>query len=361
VMDMDSMSVVGVKRWTDDKDDTGANPTWISKMHVPLTGSAHPLMRPGTSSYVDVVVESPMASVFGHSIIDLYTFEGNTANAQARQRFASIRVDANQYFHSYGVTPNYVVLPLNLQMKMPNPLAVGPLMQLFAAGWKGIYLVDYTGKTQVFETEPFFHTHIINSFENDTGVVLDVGCYHGNPFGRGPLTDISLALNKTYRDAYSLRAVVRRLHFHLTGPLQGKTTTQDFPTSGRSPDFFKVNMARSGLPYCIYYAVEWWHDGETLADIAILKHDLCKGTRKYWSRPATYPGEPFFVAGTSNAEDDGALVFIALDGRRRHSIFVTLDARTMEELQVVDLPVHIPFTGHGHFVPQREPAHEVIV
>jgi len=34
---------------------------------------------------------------------------------------------------------------------------------------------------------------------------------------------------------------------------------------------------------------------------------------------------------------------------------------TMEELQVVDLPVHIPFTGHGHFVPQREPAHEVIV
>jgi len=33
---------------------------------------------------------------------------------------------------------------------------------------------------------------------------------------------------------------------------------------------------------------------------------------------------------------------------------VILDAGTFEELAVVDLPVHIPFTAHGNFVPSAE-------
>ena len=41
-----------------------------------------------------------------------------------------------------------------------------------------------------------------------------------------------------------------------------------------------------GLPYCVYYAVEWWHDAANYSSMAILKHDLCNGTRTYWSRPS---------------------------------------------------------------------------
>ena len=27
-------------------------------------------------------------------------------------------------------------------------------------------------------------------------------------------------------------------------------------------------------PYCIYYAVEWWHDDKNYASMAILKHNV---------------------------------------------------------------------------------------
>ena len=43
------------------------------------------------------------------------------------------------------------------------------------------------------------------------------------------------------------------------------------------------------------------------ASMAILKHNICTGSKTHWSRPATYPGEPFFIASTETgaAEDDG--------------------------------------------------------
>jgi len=246
-------------------------------------------------------------------------------------------------------------------MKMPSLVSVPTLLDDFEPSWKGIHVVDHTGAVQIFDTEPFFHTHIVNSFENETGIVFDVGAYQGNPFGKGPALDIDLFKNKSARDSAPGRSCIRRLHFHLAGPLKGKATHEDFVNPGRSSDFFKINMALSGLPYCIYYAVEWWHNGEAFASMAVLKHDLCKGTRKYWTRPNTYPGEPFFVPGPSGAEDDGAVVFIALDGTRKRSIFVTLDAGSFEELAVVELPVHIPFTAHGQFIPETVVAEKVVV
>mmetsp|Transcript_1766 Transcript_1766/g.5184 ORF Transcript_1766/g.5184 Transcript_1766/m.5184 type:complete len:98 (+) Transcript_1766:602-895(+) len=78
-------------------------------------------------------------------------------------------------------------------------------------------------------------------------------------------------------------------------------------------------------------------------------------------RARTHPGEPFFVAGGGGAEDDGSVIFTAIDGERRHSIFVVLDARTMQEASVTDLPVHIPFTAHGQFLPDKQAIETIIV
>merc|ERR1719272_581884 len=85
--------------------------------------------------------------------------------------------------------------------------------------------------------------------------------------------------------------------------------------------------------------------------MAVLKHNICNNTKTYWTKEHTYPGEPFFIA-TGNGEDDGLLVFVALDGPRGASDFVILDAKTFKEVAVVQLPVHIPFTAHGQFIPK---------
>ena len=63
--------------------------------------------------------------------------------------------------------------------------------------------------------------HVVNSFENETGVTLDVGAYDEPPFARTGALDIELFLNKTSRDSNSARAVVRRVHMHVSGPLAG--------------------------------------------------------------------------------------------------------------------------------------------
>jgi len=57
------------------------------------------------------------------------------------------------------------------------------------------------------------------------------------------------------------------------------------------------------------------------------------------------------VPGPSGAEEDGVLVFVALDGVKETSKLVILDAKTFTELEVAELPARIPFTAHGQFVP----------
>jgi len=116
----------------------------------------------------------------------------------------------------------------------------------------------------------FTHVHIINSFENETGVTVDVGAYvEGSPFEKSGAMDIPMFLNKSERDANPLRAVPRRVHLHLSGPLAGQATYQDFSKiDGSHTDFYKLNPAHYGKPYCYYYGTQWWHDGANYASMA---------------------------------------------------------------------------------------------
>merc|ERR1740130_369585 len=178
---------------------------------------------------------------------------------------------------------------------------------------------------------------------------MDLGTFDSIPFSPHALGTADF-LNKTARDAKNDDQYVERLHLHLAGPQKGSVTREKMSVPGRLTDFFKINDAMAGVPYCIYYAVEWTHDDKTHANMAVLKHNMCNNTKTYWTKEHMYPSEPFFIA-TGNGEDEGLLVFVALDGPRGASDFVILDAKTFKEVAVVQLPVHIPFTGHGQFIP----------
>merc|ERR1712113_1305022 len=161
--------------------------------------------------------------------------------------------------------------------------------------------------------EPFMHVHVVNAFENATGVILDVGAYHSPPFSKTGALDIHMFLNKTQRDANPSKAVMRRLHMHTSGPLAGNVTFTDFSQIPNShADFYRINDAYIGLHYCFYYATQWWHDGKNYASMAVMKHDVCSDTKTYWTRQDVYVGEPYFIANPSGQEDDGILVFVAL-------------------------------------------------
>lgn len=288
-----------------------------------------------------------------HNYIAIYSID--SSEAKTRTLLASVPTKAMQYLHSFGITENYVVLPMNLKMGMTASSLEHRVHMVdnFKEGWDGIHVVDLKGVVTRFDTEKFFHVHIANTFENATGVVIDISTAHHIPFEDGPLLTTAKFLNKTLRDGMKDMNHLVRYHLHMAGALKGSVTREVLTLPGRQSEFCKVSPSVNGKAYCHVYMNEWFHDDKSYASMAVLKQDLCKGTRQYWHRDNTYPGEPSFIprAGEGLDEDDGVVVFPVLDGEKRHSLFVVLDGKTFQELAVIALPTHIPFTAHGQFVP----------
>lgn len=341
--DYDTMDIRGDYQWKDG----GIMPKWIKPLHGPATGSAHPVRRPKTeSTWIEVMLEVGLTEALAVYTIDTRTMD--------RALLAHVPMKGFQYFHSFGVSENYVVLPCNLKMGGNGSAGGTSVIGAFGDGWNGIHVVDRAGNVRVFDTERFFHVHIANTFENETGIVMDLGTFQKVPFSYHTL-ETSMNFNKTERDTWQ-GTMTERIHMHLSGPLEGRVTREHLGLPRRQEDFFKINHHVWGLPYCVHYGVQWWHNDKDYASMAVFKHDLCRNTRTYWSKQHSYPSEPYFLpAGTGttpDAEDEGLLFFVTLNGARQASDFVVLDGKTFKELAVVELPVHIPFLAHGQFVPQ---------
>lgn len=144
---------------------------------------------------------------------------------------------------------------------------------------------------------------------------------------------------------------------HMTGPLKGQVTYEIFDQIPNSnSDFERINPRYNGLPYCTYWATEWWHDSVNYASMAVKKHNVCTNTLTYWHQDDVYVSEPYFLPNPTGGEDDGLVLVIALDGKKGNSKLLILDGKTMEEVDgaSASLPTHIPFTAHGEFFPRDD-------
>eukprot|EP00976_Prorocentrum_cordatum_P089660 1187811-Prorocentrum_minimum.AAC.2 len=324
---------------------------------MPLLGSAHPVQVAGSNRMVEVVME--LSSPDGSSEVVFYTL----SDGGERSALKTFRTTNLQYLHSFGVTENFATMPLNIKVDLTKVMPPNPpsLNRALVPDWEGLKVVSLSNSTDeilTFDTEPFFHVHVVNTYENETGLVFDVTSFDEPPFA-GPLVSLKEVLNKTARDSMTNLGTVRRLVLHFTGDKKGEVTTEDLSVRGRSTDFPTINPRFVGLPYCVYYATEWKHDDVSYATMAVVKHNICRGTRTYWHRKSWYPSEAVFVLQPSDeltlnsqeVEDDdwGNVIFVALNGRTGLSHFVMLDARTFTEVVNVELPLRIPFTAHGEY------------
>ena len=81
-----------------------------------------------------------------------------------------------------------------------------------------------------------------------------------------------------------------------------------------------------------------------------LKVDVVERGTRIWEESGSFPGEPVFVAAPdAEAEDEGVLLSVVLDGDRGSSFLLVLDARDLSELARAEVPHHIPFGFHGQF------------
>jgi len=337
--DLELLSVTGDHTWDDHM---------VQFMHTAPLGSAHPLPDPaGRGGTIGIAMSLPEG--LGKSFVDVYRLD--PATPKTRELLSRYSVEKMAYFHSFGLTEHYAIFPHNLafdSMAMFKTFGatIGSALQ---GHWDGIRVAQHNPASVdkeplIFQTEPFFHVHIANSFENATGIVLDISSSSSDPL----TTALTIAnqFNKTMRDAGD-KILMKRLHLYLSGDQKGKVTTQTLSVESRSTEFPRINPLFQSKEYCIYYATEWFHAGG-YASMAVLRHDVCKGERTYWAKKNWYPSEAVFVP-TGTEEADGVLVFTALDGVSGVSHFITIDATTMTEVANVALPVRIPFTAHGEF------------
>jgi len=261
-----------------------------------------------------------------------------------------------------GISERYAVLPLmHFEVSVANMFGGGGTISgAFVPRDIGkptqVVLLPQDGSKPTVFTHPsdVYFTHVVNTYENASAVICDIVTWAENPF-LGDAAVLSTYFSKKRRDAIMASSLVRWV-LHTAGPLAGRLEEQQLSALGRITDFPKINPRVAAKPYCLYWAVEWRHDDTNYATTAIVRQDVCRGTRTYWYRPNAYPSEPTFVPrsgtkshGQDEAEDAGVLLFTLLDGASGKSSLVELDARSMQVLTEADLNVTIGFTTHGEF------------
>jgi all-trans-8'-apo-beta-carotenal 15,15'-oxygenase len=128
--------------------------------------------------------------------------------------------------------------------------------------------------------------------------------------------------------------------------------------SERCCEFAMVNPEREGLPARFaWMAVAERETGNDPLQ-AIKKLDLHTGERLVWSAaPRGFVSEPLMVprpaasGETARAEDDGWVLCLVWNGARSASDLVILDAASLEEVAVLELPLAVPHGLHGSWAP----------
>jgi carotenoid cleavage dioxygenase-like enzyme len=273
-----------------------------------------------------------------------YRFFSLDPGASEPSVLASLPVREPAYMHSFGLTERWLVLA-------EFPLVVNPLA-LALSGRP--YIENYRWKPQLgtrftlvdrrsgaaaggFATEACFSFHHVNAYDDDGEVVVDLCAYDD------PRVIEDLYLERLRAGKPSATASLMRFRLDLArGSVRGERLCDG------DLELPRINYARcNGRAYRHVWGVAQGPSGWLERVVKVDTHD---GTRREWSEPDCYAGEPVFVARPDGSEeDDGVLLSVVLDAAGGRSFLLVLDAADLQELARAEVPHHIPFGFHGQF------------
>lgn len=294
----------------------------------------------------------------------------------------SFKVEKTSYTHSFGLTQgaNGKHVVVVAQPIIYNPLAIatsGTLQKGLIRSKDGqarfyIAPLEKDGKVvEVDAPDTLFFGHVVNSYCPSSGkFVVDVDKQHGLFFDRYSL---DVQRDKSRRDAWPLTEnnghkpgyqAVTRYEIDINSKVVTST-----PLFGKQPednienehDLFALHPDDIGKPYCGYWAWQSYYNSTSFASWAVVRTELCgqeaPRVAAAWHRPNVYPGEASFIPQPgSNDKTEGVLIFHAHDGSSGKSSLVLADAKTLTTIAEAELPVRVPFTVHGNWLPRMAPA-----
>ncbi|KAG0052336.1 hypothetical protein BGZ83_002729 [Gryganskiella cystojenkinii] len=338
--------------------------------------SAHPCVDPETNEHFNVLL------TFGPTA--LYKVARTRQSSRGPNHepdldiLAEIKSPRPTYMHSFSLTKRYVVInhwQCDFAAWGLSVVWTGNAWESFKAqdpnAKCSFYVVDREQGRHVatYECDPYFAFHAINAFDDGDDIVVDIAVYKDHTvIGEYYIDNLCSETGKPPQQAflrrYRLSNIPKQAVASGLAPSQppkpassqidfelDKSITFELPT---------VNSSRYLRDYRYIYAVSRSGQNRTLIQDRIIKIDLekvkkgdMKGSAKFWIEDQCTPSEPVFVA-TPNAteEDDGVLLSIVLDGRRRTGFLLVLDAQNLEEIARADMPPGkvAPHNLHGVFV-----------
>ena len=306
--------------------------------------TAHPHVDPTRGETINFLVQYGRRST--------YTMYRMPFGSKQRAPIVTIPTHRPAYIHSFGLTPNYIIL-------VENPLRVNPLDLLLRGRpfienyrWQAEEPVNFilvhrdSGAVTRFAAPPFFAFHHVNAFETDAAIIVDM-CAYDN-------ADIIKALYldnlRGKREPYLAPPVSQFRRYTLN--LKTGAATHEI-LSEQLVELPQINYQRvNGHAYRFAYGT-----GVDAANAAsfldrLVKVDIDQRTALMWQEAGCYPGEPVFVPAPESAsgdEYDGLILSVVLDARQKHSFLLVLDAPSFTELARCAVPHHIPFGFHGSF------------
>ncbi|XP_069703964.1 carotenoid isomerooxygenase-like isoform X2 [Periplaneta americana] len=290
------------------------------------------------------------------------------------------------YMHTFGITENYfVIVEQPLSVSVPAMIKSQILNEPMAANLQWyqdqqtqiLLLQRKDGKLfKTFLTEPFFYLHIINSFEEEDHLIIDICCYKDPSMLDCMYVDALRDIQKNPDYARMFRG--RPLRFVLplkdipTGTsavenlvtLQGSKAEAYILSDGRifsQPELLcdlgcetpRLHYERYlGKSYQYFYAISSDVDADNPG--TLIKVDIKTRTKKTWCEDNVYPSEPIFVPSPDpKNEDDGVVLSALIWGRglEKQVGVLVLDASTWQELgrATFTTPSPVPKCLHGWF------------
>jgi beta,beta-carotene 9',10'-dioxygenase len=343
-------------------DNANVNLTRLGERFISMTETPIPVQFDATTLETGAVAyESPGMLTTAHPHLDRrsegminyaaalgprneYRFFHLAPDGAEPEVIARRRVGEPAYMHSFGLSERWLVLA-------EFPYVVNPLRLAFSGRpyienyrWKPelgtrFTLIDRaTGEARgPFETSACFGFHHVNAYEDGDEVVVDI-CVFQDP---GIVEDLYLERLRAGKPVADPE--LRRFRIH---PADGTVASERL--ADRGFELPRINYGRCNeRPYRYVWGVGV---GESGWLEQVVKVDLDRRESATWSQPGCFAGEPVFVAAPdAEAEDDGVLLSVVLDGDRGSSFLAVLDAASLEELARAEAPHHIPFGFHGQF------------
>lgn len=283
---------------------------------------------------------------FGHT--SEYIFYSLNSHSFERTVIARIASSYPTYLHSFGLTPDYIVLLEYPFTVNTYDLALNgkPFIQNF--NWNAkqptlITVIDRISgkKIATYKMPAVFALHQVNAYQMNQKIIIDIAAYSDASI----IKALELGQMHGSQRTHFPCAYLTRYTLDLSNK-KGQSATI-CPVALEMPD---INQKYAHRSYKYVYGIgRTAQRPDVLAD-QLVKIDVTNGNACIWHEPLSYPTQPTFVPSPNAcSEDEGVILSTVLDGKTGMSYLVCLNAQDMKEIARAYVPGHIPFIMHGGF------------